>query len=833
MALPVTDPVLIVAIAMSVFLIMPMLTHRLRLPDIVGILLAGMILGPNMTGVLERDETISLLGTVGLLYLVFLAGLEVDLGDLNRKRSRAIVFGVTTFLLPQLVGTAMGFFLLRFPPASAILLGSVFASHSFLALLIAKRLGLIEREAVIAVIGGTVITDTLALLVLALVARTAQGDFDAWFLVRLFIQTAVFASIVVFLLPLVARWFFRKATDGSTHFAFMMTVLFVCGYGAHLAGLEPIIGAFLAGLAMNRLCPRNGVLANRTFFIGNTIFVPFFLFSVGMLIDIRMVVGDLRTIQVASLMTLTVFACKGAAAWLMRIFYAYPRDDVLVAWGLSLPQAATTLAVVLVGHRLMLFDDAVLNGTIVMVLATCIMGPVLVQSAGRRLAAAVSELPTATGDTPQRILIPIANPKSNPYLLDLAIALRHPLSNEPLLPLSVAARQEGVEHSERLLGNCVAQVAGADVPVSPVVRVDVNPISGILRASSEKRISTLVMGWSGPQSIWQRHFHLTRGLIDSLVDQSTSQLLVARITHPLPIVERVVLLVPERAVNEWGFIDIINDCKLLVKRLGATLLVGGDGALPQRVQDLITKTGVTCPTSFDASIAGPDLAKTIAAMTGTHDLVLIISARENTISWNVRWARLPAILANSQPLASMVVAYPRLMAAPHARAANGSEGNEQDILSGSDFVLGVQAHDLRALLDAALARFKADTAATTDLRAHLDDLIERTSMLDDRVALTHAHVAGLDRPRLLVATTCQPLPITGGALRILFILLNLPSIGPEQHLANLATVARAIRFRPLIDALLAADNVAQARSALQSPHTAPDGDDSTAARPPG
>ena len=222
MTLPIHDPVLIVAIAMAAFLIMPLLTERLHLPDIIGIVLAGVIVGPHGIGLLERDETIQLLGTVGLLYLVFLAGLEVDLGDLSRKRRRAITFGVITFLVPQVIGTLGAFLLFDFenPWSSAILLGSVFSSHSFLALLIAKRMNLTERELVIAVIGGTVITDTLALFVLALVAQSTNDAFNAWFIIQLLLQTVVFATVVVFGIPLIGRWFFKRVTDGSAHFHF-------------------------------------------------------------------------------------------------------------------------------------------------------------------------------------------------------------------------------------------------------------------------------------------------------------------------------------------------------------------------------------------------------------------------------------------------------------------------------------------------------------------------------------------------------------------------------------------------------------------------------------
>ncbi|MDA3959179.1 MAG: cation:proton antiporter [Planctomycetota bacterium] len=649
---------LIVAIAMAAFLLLPLITNRLRLPDIIGILVAGILVGPHGIGLLERDETIQLLGTIGLLYLVFLAGLEVDLADLSRKRARAVTFGVITFLVPQVVGTVLAWLLFDFSMPTAILLGSVFSSHSFLALLIAKRLGLTEREMCVAVIGGTVITDTLALLVLAGVAQSTAGDFGPLFLGKLLLQAGAFAAVVVFGLPVLGRWFFRRVSDGGAHFAFMMTALSGCGYIAHLVGLEPIIGAFLAGLAMNRLVPHDGVLANRAFFIGNTIFVPFFLLSVGMLIDLRMVIGDVRTIEMALFMTTTVIVCKGGAAWLMRKIFGYSRGDAVIAWGLSLPQAATTLAVVLVGHKLELFDDAILNATIVMVLVTCVLGPLLVQVAGRRVAAASDQDDEQTAEDFQRILIPLSNPQSSDALLDLAIMLRRPLNDEALLPLSVASHEGAVAASERLLGASVLHLAAAEVPVKPVIRVDPSPVVGILRAKAESRSTCMILGWTGPESRWQRNFHLNRGIIDDVVEATGDQLLVVRLTEPIAVVERVVVALPLLAHAEPGFGELIADWKRVAKRLGATMTVVTAHPLDEGLRERIAAAGSKCALTFVGAEQG--VAEQLAALAGPHALLVLFGCRAGTISWDGTWNRMATRLAHQVEGVSIAVAYPRI-----------------------------------------------------------------------------------------------------------------------------------------------------------------------------
>ncbi len=813
MTLPVHDPVLIVAIAMASFLLLPLITNRLRLPDIIGILIAGIIVGPHGVGLLERDETIQLLGTVGLLYLVFLAGLEVDLADLRRKRGLAISFGVITFLLPQIVGTVGGMLFFDFSFWTAVLLGSVFSSHSFLALLIAKRLGLIEREMTIAVIGGTVITDTLALLVLAVVAQSAVGDFGAMFLIRLLIQAGLFAAVVVFGLPLLGRWFFRHVNDGGAQFVFMMTVLFTCGFVAHLVGLEPIIGAFLAGLAMNRLVPHHGVLANRAFFIGNTLFVPFFLLSVGMLIDLRMVVSDLRTIEMAVFMTFTVTACKFSAAWLMRSLFGYGRNDAIVAWGLSLPQAATTLAVVLVGHDLGLFDDAILNATIVMVLVTCVLGPLLVQIGGRRIATdastadadQVSEASSESDTGFQRILIPLANPDSSTDLLDLAATVRRPQSDEALLPLSIAGHANMVETSEKLLSKSVIHLAGAEVPVSAEIRVDPSPVNGILRAYRELRASSLIIGWSGPRSHWQRHFHLNHGLIDELIDETSGQLLVARLTGPLPVIERVILVLPPLVHVEPGFKELISDCKLLTKRVGASLTALGPEVSTDPQRDIMETVGPKCTIQIPDEQA-VDLNDQIDSLADQHSLLIVVNCRAGSVSWNSAWHRQTTSIAHRQQAVSFIAAYPRILSGPvtqtHSRqvATGGVLGRARYLVDCSG-----------AIDDLIRMGLPAQLTFSSDIEQHL---LSELSALHEHVALVHTTAAGVNQPDLAVIVTRDAIPHGDLEIRVLLVLINPIGTGPQQHLDNLAAIARACSQAKRVEALLAAGDASTAKQAL-------------------
>ena len=462
--LPIQNPVMVFALAMVLFVSVPLLFERARVPGIIGLIVAGAVIGPNALGVMERDETIILLGTVGLLYLMFMAGVEIDLHGFNRNRNRSLGFGALTFLIPQTLGTGAALWL-GYGWASAILLGSMLASHTLVAYPITSRLGIAKNEAVTVAVGGTIITDLVALLVLAVVAASIGGDLDAVFWLRLAGMLAVFAALVMLGLPRLGRWFLGNDYVGEAGaYVFVLAALYTSAVLAELAGVEAIIGAFLAGLALNRLIPEGGPLNNRLHFFGNALFIPFFLLSVGMLVDVRVFAAGPRAWMVMGAMSATVIVAKWLAAKLTQRMYGYSPEEGWAIFGLSVPQAAATLAAALIGYRIELFDAAVLNGAILMILITCTIGPWVVERYGRRLALREERKPAAQGDTPQRILIPMANAAHADALLDLAFLIRAPNSDEPLRPLTVvrgSARQaaEAVAKAERMLSQAVAYAA--------------------------------------------------------------------------------------------------------------------------------------------------------------------------------------------------------------------------------------------------------------------------------------------------------------------------------------------------------------------------------------
>jgi Kef-type K+ transport system membrane component KefB len=665
--LPIEHPVLIMAVAMGVFLVAPAVAERLRAPGIIGTIIAGGIIGPNGLNVLARDQTIVLLGTVGLLYLIFVAGISIDLHSYRRYRNRSLTFGTVSFLIPQVIGTAV-FVMLGYDVAPSLLLGSMFGSHTLISYPIAVRFGISKNLAVTTAVGGTIITDTAALMVLAVVAASTRGALDAVFWVRLLLSLAVYTAAIWVVLPRLGRWFFRHERTGATaEFIFMLTALFTGAFLAGAAGFQPIIGAFLVGLALNRLIPEQSVLMNRIHFVGESFFIPFFLLSVGMLIDLRIVAGDMRAWQVMLAMIATVMLTKGGAAKVGQRLFGYSSAEGWAMVGLTVPQAAATLAVALVGLEVGLLDDVVLNGAIMMMLVTCLVGPWLMEKYGRQIALVEEQRPYDPADAPQRVLVPVANPHTAEDLMDLALMIRARDSSEPVLPLAVVPADsdrsaEYVARAEKMLSHVVAYAKSAGARVIPLTRVDHNFASGIARGATETRASTLVVGWDGKR-VSRRGIFGT--VLDQVLQQTRHQIIVAKLGHPLNTTERIVLLIPRGTDHVPGFPAAAGTVKLLANRLGARISGYAVGDPASIYVDQFNALQPTAPCTFDAAPDWPTTLRRLAADLRRDDLVVVFGARRGSLAWVPALERLPVRLAGLVP-ESFLVIYPAEIVAPAA-----------------------------------------------------------------------------------------------------------------------------------------------------------------------
>ena len=659
LSLPIEDPVLIFSLVLFIILLAPMIMKRLRIPGLIGLIVAGIIVGPNGLNLLLRDASIVLFGTVGLLYIMFLAGLEIDLNDFQKNRNRSLVFGAFTFLIPQTVGTLVGYYVLGFGWASSILLASMFASHTLLAYPIASRLGITGNEAITVTVGGTMITDTLALLVLAVITGSTNGELNAAFWLRLGISFAIFLVIVLLLVPRVSGWFFRYGQgDGGSQYIFILAMVFASAFLAELAGVEAIIGAFLAGLALNRLVPHTSPLMNRIEFVGNTLFIPFFLMSVGMLVDLRVLFQGTEALFVALVMIVVATGGKYVAAWATQKVFGYSRDERQVMFGLSNAQAAATLAAVLVGYNLGLLNENVLNGTILMILVTCFISSFVVESAGRRLAITESKRRPDLSEVPERILIPIAHPATIEQLLDVAIMIKNPQSSEPVFPLMVVRddtnAREQVATNLKILDKAITHASATETAVQVVSRVDLNVATGIARAITELMITEVVIGWNGQVSARQR---VLGGVLDHLLTLSRQMVLVCKLVHPLNVTRKIVILVPEYAERETGFIRWVRVVRNLSRQVGAGIEFWGAPLTLQHVTAVLDGSKPAVDASYHHFTDWDNCLSILQEVTD-EDLLLVISARGSTLSHHKYHDIIPQKLAKEHQSASFILVYP-------------------------------------------------------------------------------------------------------------------------------------------------------------------------------
>ena len=666
--LPLTDPVLKFLLILVIILSAPLLLNKLKIPHLLGLIIAGAIIGPNGFNLVLRDSSIILSGTAGLLYIMFLAGLEIDMGDFKKNSGRSFVFGMYTFLIPMALGIVTGLYVLHFSMETSILLASMFASHTLIAYPIISKLGITKDKSVTITVGGTMITDMLALLVLTVIVGMATGVIGEHFWTRLSISIIVFVLFVVIAFPIAGRWFFKQVQDSISQYIFVLVMVFLGAYLAELAGIESIIGSFLAGLSLNRLIPRSSPLMHRVEFIGNSIFIPFFLIGVGMLIDYRAFFTSFDTIKVGIVMIIVATVAKYAAAWLTQKTFRMSVDQRRIIFGLSNAQAAATLAAVMVGYNVILgqtpegepirlLNESVLNGTILMILVTCTMASFSAQRGAHNLAATASSETDETGDHKERILIPLSNEDTAEELVNLSLATKskkntHHLYALNILDNKVSGDDQQLKKSRRLLENAALTAAATDTHLQELQRYDLNVTNAILSVILEHRISDLVLGLHKEKGIPSSFLgRITEGILD----YSDVTTLVYKPAQPLSTMKRHLVVIPAQAEKEAGFPQWVTRVWNVIQNTGAKAIFYGSSDTLSRLKILLGKRGGEMEfTEFsdweDFLIVFRDVHK--------DDNLWIVMSRHNGISFNPGMNRIPGYLNKYFQQNSFILVYP-------------------------------------------------------------------------------------------------------------------------------------------------------------------------------
>lgn len=690
LGLPLSNPILIFSLVLFVILFAPMLLDRFRIPHIIGLIISGILLGENGFNILSRDQSFELFGAVGLLYIMFLAGLEIDLTDFKKNKEKSVFFGLMTFIVPMVIGTVSGYFLLKNIPSqpgnpelalsamsnrkyiilSAVLLASMYASHTLLSYPIVSRFGVTKNRVVSVSIGGTMITTVLALLIFAVIIGFTKGDINSAFWVRLFVSVLIFGLVLAFVFPKIAESFFKHYDDSILQYIFVLAMVFLGGFLAQLAGLEPIIGAFGVGLTLNRFIPRISPLMNRLDFVGNALFIPYFLIGVGMLIDLRVVFSGFTTLIVAVVMCVVATLSKYIAAVLTRRTFGFSKDEGLLIFGLSNAQAAATLAVVTIGYKTVIFNsstgefirffsDDLLNGTIIMILVTCTISSIATERAARSLAVQQNHIDEnlKEGKLVDRILITLYNPETLNSLMDLAVILKEKRSKEPLYALNVASDSSvnsSVDKGKKLLEKAAKIASATDNTVRMIMRYDVNVTSGIIHTIKENNITEVVMGLHHKAHFADSFFGAKT---DNLLKATNQMILIYKSIQPINTIKRLVVVVPEKAEFEVGFVKWYDRIKNVCKQIGATTVFFAPQPTLKQIHILAQRNKFGVETSFEVLDDWDDFL-ILTRELRSNDLFVVLSSRKGAISYNLAFEKLPMHLSKYFADNSFVVLYP-------------------------------------------------------------------------------------------------------------------------------------------------------------------------------
>ena len=511
---PLTNPVLIFSLILLIILLSPIVLKKLNIPGIIGLIISGVVIGPHGLNILAKNSAIDLFSTIGLLYIMFIAGLELDMKEFQKHKNKSLVFGLFTFILPLLLGFPVCYYLLKYQINSSFLTASMFATHTLVAYPIVSRFGISKNKAVAITVGGTILTDTAVLLILAVVLGSANGSLNHEFWLRMGTSLAIFSVIMFFGVPRMAKWFFRKLeSEKTSHYIFVLSVVFFSAFLAQVAGVEPIIGAFVAGLVLNKLIPHSSALMNRIEFIGNAIFIPFFLISVGMLVDIRVILKGPTALIVAGALTVTALVGKWLAALLMQKVFRYTRTERQLIFGLSAAHAAATLAIILIGYKEGILDENILNGTIILILITCLTASFVTENAAKKMVidTDMEILPDAVTDSQQEhILLPVEDYRTIEPMLELAVFIKDKRSPNPITLLSIVPNNDETEKNlliARKNMEDIQRVASAtDTNINTIASIDYNAASGTIRTAKEIMADTILLEWPERSSILDRVF---------------------------------------------------------------------------------------------------------------------------------------------------------------------------------------------------------------------------------------------------------------------------------------------------------------------------------------
>lgn len=658
----VTQPVTIFLIVLVIILCAPLLLNKLKIPHIIGMIVAGVLVGPYGFNILANDSSFAIFGQVGLLYLMFLAGLEIDMYHLRLNLKRGLMFGMLTLVVPLALGILSSIWILHLDWLTAMLLGSMYASHTLIAYPVAARFGITRSPAVLISIVGTIISVIGALLVLAAtVSIKREGRLDIESQLRLFGLLAVYCVLVLYTYPRLTRLFFKHVTDKVTQYVYILAMVFLAALGAQIIGLEAVLGAFFAGLVLNRFVPSESSLMSSIEFVGNALFIPYFLISVGMMINVSVIL-DHGTITVACIMLAVALVSKWIPAFIAQKYNKLSSSSRTVMFGLTTAHTAVALAVVTLGYSMGMFSEQVLNSTVLVILVTCAVAPMVTSHAASRLKVEMMESDDGTGDNLMQrtrhnhTLVSVASPLLAQSLIDLAVLMRNDRGSHNFYAIHV--RNDNTNTAKAVSRNTldVACKAGAaaDTKVEALDRYDLNIVTGLVNAINERDITEVIMGMHRRTTVIDSFFGKN---INQLLRMTNKMVIIARCFIPPNAVTRIVVWAPPKARYESGFSRWVRAIARLTRQIGCRVIFNCTTEAQLLIRSIIYQENYGIRCEFQTVEQWDDFVL-LANKVLDDDLFVVVGARVNSVSYTSEMVEMPNFLQKYFSQNNLLVIYP-------------------------------------------------------------------------------------------------------------------------------------------------------------------------------
>ncbi|MCK9158898.1 MAG: cation:proton antiporter [Bacteroidaceae bacterium] len=659
---PFTEPILVFGLLLFIILFVTLVFKRINLPEIIGLIIAGVIIGPYGFNILASGPAVDLLSTIGLLYIMFIVGLELDMKEFKANKNKSFLFGFFTLAIPMAMGFYVSYYLLHYQVIPSLLIACLLSTHTLLTYVVVSRMGITDNRVIPVTVGGTIITDSVVLVLLAVLLKSHNGGLDLKFILDLVISLAIFTLIVFYLIPRVAKWFFGKIeNERHLNYIFVLFVVLLCSILAELGGLEPIIGAFAAGLAMNRLIPKASALMNRIEFIGNSLFIPVFLISVGMLVDVRVLFSGITTLYIGLALCVTAIASKWLAAFFIQKIFKYSIDERNLIFGLSTPRAAATLAIVHVGFKAGIFGEYILNVTIILILVTCIVASFYTQHAAKNIVLKQDNdenfIKAEDEAELEKILVPIADPSHIGQHVRLAALMRNKRSDNPIVVLRVVPNNHDAEKNIMLhrkkLKELIKQANAVDIKVDTISTIDRSVVSGIVRTSRETMSNIVIIGWPGKASYFDKMFG---DKMNGLISYLDKNLFICYFEKPLISYRRMIITAPLFAEREKGFCLWVNKMSLIAKELSLSSAFVGNADTYVAIQRLLDGKS---DLEFKDCAGKENVSALTSMLVRSDDILVVALAHKGYMSYTRDMERVPSMFQNTFPRHSKILIFPQ------------------------------------------------------------------------------------------------------------------------------------------------------------------------------